>query len=666
MSLVGNLEDLSLGDILQIISLSQKSGVFALASDQGSGRIVFRSGLVQAACLKGGANDLRELLIGGGVIDSAGYDAALAYSQGLGVDVEETLAIEAGLTADRIDALIKETVEAAVLEMFTWPAGDFSFGVRSEPDPEDPHLIMPNGLNAQYLAMEGLRLSDERARDSVGGTSEALGEAPQSPTQGMIDDPIFGSDLLEDDSEEGFCESLFVEQEELADGTLDFGESPSVSEIGEALDSLGFDPSGVATAELGFATRAAPELTEAAAAPLPIPVAIGEAAHAADVLAARVIEQSNELDPLDEVAASPERTAVFVQGAEPAERVADAPTRRSTDRDRALPSLQKMPVVLIDPDVIVLEWVKAALEGSFARVHVFQQAEQGLARIRQYLIRGQVPLVLLSWDTQIDPLSGIHGLADFVRRLKTQAPRLVVLGLRENDEVAMPAVLDGVLRRPGRRVLSERSAAAGEVASQALVRALRKILSQEPEAVHEAAQPVQQDIERQALHETTARLQEASSRSEILPVVLDFASEIFERVAILIVRDGDLFAISGRGIPSLEVDPMSSAPSVTMEAVGAGWVRDVLESNHAIVGAAETPADFELLHRFGGEHPSSVYLSPIESDASVIALLYGDQGLTGRAIPGTSGLEVVLQHAGLALDRAALERALWEAHAESQ
>ena len=29
MSLVGNLEDLSLGDILQIISLSQKSGVLA-------------------------------------------------------------------------------------------------------------------------------------------------------------------------------------------------------------------------------------------------------------------------------------------------------------------------------------------------------------------------------------------------------------------------------------------------------------------------------------------------------------------------------------------------------------------------------------------------------------------------------------------------------------
>jgi hypothetical protein len=49
MSLVGNLEDLSLGDLLQIVSLSQKSGVLALESESGSGQIVFRAGLVHAA-----------------------------------------------------------------------------------------------------------------------------------------------------------------------------------------------------------------------------------------------------------------------------------------------------------------------------------------------------------------------------------------------------------------------------------------------------------------------------------------------------------------------------------------------------------------------------------------------------------------------------------------
>ena len=42
MSLVGSLEDLGLGDILQIVSLSRKSGLLLLRSDDGEGRIVFR------------------------------------------------------------------------------------------------------------------------------------------------------------------------------------------------------------------------------------------------------------------------------------------------------------------------------------------------------------------------------------------------------------------------------------------------------------------------------------------------------------------------------------------------------------------------------------------------------------------------------------------------
>ena len=49
MSLVGSLEDLGLGDILQVISLSRKSGVLLLRSDRGEGRIIFRDGLIRGA-----------------------------------------------------------------------------------------------------------------------------------------------------------------------------------------------------------------------------------------------------------------------------------------------------------------------------------------------------------------------------------------------------------------------------------------------------------------------------------------------------------------------------------------------------------------------------------------------------------------------------------------
>ena len=161
-------------------------------------------------------------------------------------------------------------------------------------------------------------------------------------------------------------------------------------------------------------------------------------------------------------------------------------------------------------------------------------------------------------------------------------------------------------------------------------------------------------------------MEEASSKGEILPVVLDFASEAFARVAIFIVRKNAVFAIAGRGIPALEVDPLDSAPPISLSALEPGWIRQVLDSGKPLTSAPATDADRALLECLGGLAPDRAYLGPIESGSSVIAVLYGDQGTSVESIPDTSGLQAVLQHAGLALDRAALERALWEADADAK
>jgi len=49
MSLVGNLEDLGLGEILQIVSLSRKSGVLTLQCQEKEGKIYFSDGQVTRA-----------------------------------------------------------------------------------------------------------------------------------------------------------------------------------------------------------------------------------------------------------------------------------------------------------------------------------------------------------------------------------------------------------------------------------------------------------------------------------------------------------------------------------------------------------------------------------------------------------------------------------------
>ena len=76
--------------------------------------------------------------------------------------LDAALASDAGIAAERVDSLRREHVERAVLRMFTWRAGQFSFEVRDEMEARDLELSLPTGINAQYLTMEASRLRDEK------------------------------------------------------------------------------------------------------------------------------------------------------------------------------------------------------------------------------------------------------------------------------------------------------------------------------------------------------------------------------------------------------------------------------------------------------------------------------------------------------------------------
>ncbi|MHA7839253.1 MAG: DUF4388 domain-containing protein [bacterium] len=605
MSLVGNLEDLSLGDILQIISLSQKSGVLVLQSSQGEGRIVFRDGLVQAASVKGQASDLRGILVGGGFIDAVDFETAEALAAARSAPLEETLTRETGVGPERIEALVRESAEAAILEMFVWQRGDFSFDVRTEAHPEDPRLTLSSCLNAQYLAMEGMRLRDERAHEA--GRREASSGSMDAAPDGLPGGP----------------DALPVSEPE-----------PEPEPTREALDVV---------VETVLASQEArerepgsePEIAEGARTAAPIDPSWPHGPKGP--------HPSSETGP-------PHRP-------EPAwPRASTAPMQ---------------PAVLIDPDVSALEWMKATLQHLFVRVHVFQQAEQGLSRIRQYVVRGERPVVLLSTGTEVDPLSGIRGLPDFVKRLKLQAPGLPIIGVREAGVApdARPlSGLDAILERPARRCLrggpesTEEVGARGfsETVAEALAGAGVARSGDSRSMGKRSADKGPRSVGLSEVKETTARLRDASSRGAILPVVLDFAARLFPRVVVLAVRDRQIIPIAGRGVPALE-RPATALPPIDLESVRDGWIGRVLETRSAARGRPDGEGDRALLAHLGLPETLPAYVGPIESSGAVIALVYGaDSGPGGSELPDPSGLEVVLHHAGIALDHAALERALAE------
>src|SRR5215472_78680 len=368
MSLVGSLEDLGLGDILQIISLSRKSGLLLLRSDRGEGRITFQDGQVRGALVKGGPADLRALVVRSGLLSEAELDAVDADGRARSVPVPVALAGHPSLPVERLDELRRAHAEAAVVEMFRWRAGDFSFEIREESDADrEAGLLLTNGLSAQYLAMEATRLRDE--------------SGPASP----------GADAHDAADPGGF---VFSGEESSAEVSPESSTQETRSDVGLK-------------------------------------------AAAVDLVAAAALEETspNELEEVATVEARPDaegdRAEATSGAAIPAGRAAAGGTPRGPSGS-AQPSVPS-PVIVIDRDLATLEWVKSALRPSFARVHIFQVSEHAIGRLRQYLVKGDAPVMVVSDRAPPDPLSGARGAREIIERIKAQSPKTPVLLLLEAE-----------------------------------------------------------------------------------------------------------------------------------------------------------------------------------------------------------------------------------------
>ena len=87
----------------------------------------------------------------------------------------------------------------------------------------------------------------------------------------------------------------------------------------------------------------------------------------------------------------------------------------------------------------------------------------------------------------------------------------------------------------------------------------------------------------------------------------------------------------------------------------------MLERRRPIRQGPSDGGDYTLAALLGSAAASEAYIAPIESSGEIAALLYADNLPTQQPLGDTQALEVVLHHAGLALERTVLERALAKA-----
>jgi hypothetical protein len=155
MSLAGNLSDLSLPELLQVVALSRKTGALEICSEHGG-----------VAWL-----GLRD----GGIVRVALEDG----------DLERDLILKrAGLPedpdSDVAEATLWDAAVQAILSIFEWTEGDFTFEPLDDPALQwrgPQGILLPSPLSPEFLALEGARLEDENA--SAAASARALEAAAE-------------------------------------------------------------------------------------------------------------------------------------------------------------------------------------------------------------------------------------------------------------------------------------------------------------------------------------------------------------------------------------------------------------------------------------------------------------------------------------------------------
>jgi len=649
MSLVGSLEDLGLADILQIVSLSRKSGLLLLRSDEGDGRIVFRDGLVRAAYVKGEPEDLRGLLVPGGFAEPDQVDEALELSRESGVSLDEAIAERAGIPAERLDSLRREHVERSVIAMFSWRAGEFSFEVHSEIEDRDVELALPFGINAQYLSMEAARLGDEGGEDSM-EPSFSGDDSDEPMFSGEADDtPMFSG-------EDGTGVEPHASPSDDNEATGEYGVASPFADVDTKEDENHEEDARDALA-LATVARADEEASEVAAfiddeddaqVPSGDPLAAAEA-----------FEEPASTVQLPVIAESAEVTDAAISIAKPLDPVAVA---------IEAPPAPTGCLVVLDPDLRVLEWLKSTLHGIFERIHIFQNSDAAMGRIRQYLARGIVPTALISSEVEPDRLNGTRNTGELLRRLRTQAPRMPLLVIHEGAGDPPPGVdaADAIMRRPASAALIDRRrhaevAASGEQLRRELrgwVRGAGLAPSRKPRTPSSQSASTGQEL--QLLKQVSRRLRDPANRGDVLNVVLDFAAETFGRVAMFMVRDDLAVGIAQRRLPEAGGPDDEDFRELRIALDQPAWFRKVLETGEAHCAVPSGSGDAQLVELLGGQTPERAYVAPIESGGRLAALLYADNLPGNTPMGDATGLDIVIHEAGLALDRALLERALAE------
>jgi hypothetical protein len=160
MSLSGNLRTMALPDILQWISMGQKTGTLELESGSIRKRIVFRDGIIVTSWSNDPRESLGQFMIRHRLITEEQLFRALLSQETEGRLIGSILVSSGILEEDDLKRTLRSKAEETIYNLFLWPEGRFEFKEGVVPD----DVLIQINLMVTAVIMEGIRRVDEWER----------------------------------------------------------------------------------------------------------------------------------------------------------------------------------------------------------------------------------------------------------------------------------------------------------------------------------------------------------------------------------------------------------------------------------------------------------------------------------------------------------------------
>jgi CheY-like chemotaxis protein len=563
VSLNGNLEDLPLLDILQIVSFSKKTGYLAIQTEAGDGAIVFRDGLVVASF----------------TWDGLPMDARVAT-----------------LPDDKRDALIRNRIGAALEQLIRLREGQFSFNLTDE----TPGAIagrdisletLPAGINPQELLLDLARGIDEDRRDSSAALEASFAE------------PEAAVDVVQVEAEPDSPEPEAAAQ----DGAM------------EEEDLLSLEP---------LADEAEAALTPE------------------DPLAhqQRLPDPEAAASPRDEPASSPPRTILLVDDEEDVRRIlatlftqvgyevfqADEPSA-AVKQAQALGKAGRS--FLLITDLGMPTSGGASFQGGFEVVK----------RLWKMNLRPPILMMTDSLSPALQARARQMGVSSFV--FKPSLSKLDSKQFEADMKAFAGKMIQDVVPRLGRVAPGVRKARATAPAPAPRV---------EPPA---SVEDLSRDFS--MLQQRLVELRSHGDATQISSLVMRVAREFFERGMLFLVKNDEVRGLGGFGRAPKDSNISFLAREIVIPLAEASVFRDVVTRRRPFIGPLpEGKWSRHLEGRIGKFQSAEVALLPLLTHREAVAVLFGDNPETGRALARLEGLEVFINQAGIALENAFLQRKL--------